>query len=261
VIHFAAFSLVGESMEQPLKYFNNNVSGMITLLEVMQAAGVKRIVFSSTAAVYGLPDHVPITETMPCNPINPYGQSKLQMEQIMRWADQALGIKGVALRYFNVAGGWPDGGLGEDHHPETHLVPNVLAAAASARPVQIFGDNYDTPDGTCIRDYVHPIDLAAAHLLALDHLQSSATFAVFNLGSSTGFSVQQIIAAAETVVGHPIPRTVAPRRPGDPAILIADSTQARQILGWQPAYDNVTNLIQTAWAWHQAHPQGYGDET
>ncbi|MCL2095192.1 UDP-glucose 4-epimerase GalE [Candidatus Saccharibacteria bacterium] len=260
VVHFAAFSLVGESMTHPLKYFQNNTAGMISLLEAMQKSAVKKLIFSSTAAVYGIPETTPITEDMPAHPINPYGASKLQMEQIMSWAHQIHGIRGVALRYFNVAGGWPDGRLGEDHRPETHLVPNVLAVPLGKSPaVKLYGDDYDTPDGTCIRDYVHPIDLAHAHLLALSHLEKHDAFDIFNLGSSTGFSVKQIIQAAEKVVGQPIPTEVQPRRPGDPAILVADSSRARQTLDWQPAYDDVEQIIQTAWAWHRSHPDGYPD--
>lgn len=260
VVHFAASSLVPESMEKPLKYFDNNTYGMICLLDVMKDTGTNKIIFSSTAATYGIPETIPIKETDPTNPINPYGESKLQMEQIMGWSDKAYGIKGVALRYFNVAGAIEDGSIGEDHTPETHLVPNVLFAALGKKDkITMFGSDYDTPDGFNVRDYVHPIDLADAHLLALEYLQKENRSDVFNLGSSTGFSVKQMVDAAEAVVGKPIPQEVGPRRSGDPDTLIADSTKARTVLGWSPQYDSVEDIIRTAWKWTQSHPNGYED--
>lgn len=258
VIHFAAFSLVGESMTDPLKYFDNNTVGMVKLLEVMNEAGVKKIVFSSTAATYGIPEELPIKETSPQAPINPYGESKLMMEKIMDWCDQAYGIKFVALRYFNVAGDKPDGSIGEDHQPETHLIPIVLQVANGQREkMMIFGDDYETADGTNIRDYVHPFDLAQAHLLAVNYLRQGNDSSAFNLGSSTGFSNLQIIEVARKVTGKAIPCEIGPRRQGDPDVLIADSTKARDILGWKPKFDNIEKIIVSAWTWHSSHPNGY----
>ena len=260
VIHFAAFSLVAESMEKPLKYFDNNTSGMIKLLEVMNEFDIKHIVFSSTAATYGIPQEIPIKETTPQNPINPYGESKLMMEIIMKWSDQAYGIKFVPLRYFNVAGAKPDGSIGEDHGPETHLLPIILQVAQGVREkIMIFGDDYNTPDGTNVRDYVHPFDLASAHLLALDYLRQGNPSTAFNLGSATGFSNLQILEAARKVTGEEILAEKADRRPGDPDTLVADSTKAREVLGWAPEFDNIEKIIQTAWAWHSSHPKGYDD--
>ncbi|OTN77030.1 UDP-glucose 4-epimerase GalE [Enterococcus sp. 8G7_MSG3316] len=258
VIHFAASSLVGESVEKPLKYFNNNVYGMQILLEVMQAFSVKHIVFSSTAATYGEPEQSPITEKTPTNPKNPYGESKLMMEKMMRWCDEAYGMKFVALRYFNVAGAKADATIGEDHDPETHLVPIILQAALGQREeVAIFGDDYDTPDGTCIRDYVHVEDLINAHLLALDYLQKGNESNVFNLGSNNGYSVKEMVEAARTVTQKDIPARIAPRRAGDPSTLVASSDKARAILGWAPKYTTVESIIETAWKWHVSHPNGY----
>ncbi len=260
VIHFAAFSLVGESMTEPLKYFDNNTAGMIKLLEVMNEFGIKKIVFSSTAATYGIPEKMPIHEDDPQNPINPYGESKLMMEKIMRWADQAYGIKFVALRYFNVAGAKPDGTIGEDHHPETHLMPIVLEVAMGKRDkLMIFGDDYDTQDGTNVRDYVHPFDLADAHILAVEYLRAGNDSNAFNLGSSTGFSNLEILKAAREVTGKEIPAEIGPRRGGDPDKLIAASDKAREVLGWQPQFDDIHKIIQTAWNWHTSHPNGYND--
>ncbi|MBJ6746098.1 UDP-glucose 4-epimerase GalE [Streptococcus sp. 121] len=260
VIHFAAYSLVAESMVEPLKYFDNNTVGMVKLLEVMNEANVKYIVFSSTAATYGIPEELPILETTPQKPINPYGESKLMMETIMKWADQAYGIKFVPLRYFNVAGAKPDGSIGEDHGPETHLLPIVLQVAQGVRDkIMIFGDDYNTPDGTNVRDYVHPFDLADAHLLAVEYLRAGNESAAFNLGSSTGFSNLEILEAARKVTGQEIPAEMTDRRPGDPDTLIASSDKAREILGWKPQFDNIEKIIETAWAWHSSHPKGYDD--
>ncbi|KRL49876.1 UDP-glucose 4-epimerase GalE [Lacticaseibacillus manihotivorans] len=261
VIHFAAFSIVPESMKDPLKYFDNNTSGMITLLEAMNQFGIKKIVFSSTAATYGEPKHVPIHEDDPQVPTNPYGESKLAMEKIIKWADVAYGIKFVALRYFNVAGAMPDGSIGEDHHPETHLIPIILQAAAGTRDgLQIFGDDYPTKDGTNVRDYVHVVDLADAHILAMKYLSESNDSNAFNLGSATGFSNLEILNAARKVTGQPIPAKIGPRRPGDPSTLIAASDKARTILGWKPKFDDVEQVIATAWNWHQNHPEGFRDK-
>lgn len=260
VIHFAAYSLVAESMEKPLKYFDNNTSGMINLLDVMQECGVKNIVFSSTAATYGIPEQIPIFETTPQKPINPYGESKLMMETIMKWSGKAYGIKFVALRYFNVAGAKPDGSIGENHGPETHLLPIILQVAQGEREkIMIFGDDYNTPDGTNVRDYVHPFDLADAHILAVEYLRKGGESTAFNLGSATGFSNLEILEAARKVTGREIPAELADRRPGDPDTLIASSEKAREILGWKPQFDNIEKIIETAWAWHSTHPQGYND--
>ena len=260
VVHFAAFSIVPESMEKPLKYFDNNTAGMVALLEEMRDHDVKRIIFSSTAATYGVPEKSPIAENDRQAPINPYGESKLMMEKIIRWADQAYGIKFVALRYFNVAGAYPDGSIGEDHGPETHLTPIILQVAAGQRDqLKIFGDDYNTPDGTNVRDYVHVLDLVDAHILAINYLKAGNDSDVFNLGSSTGFSVKQMVEAAREVTGEPIPAEIAERRPGDPDSLIAASQKARDVLKWQPQYDDVKEIIQTAWNWKQQHPRGYED--
>lgn len=260
VVHFAAFSIVPESMEKPLKYFDNNTAGMVALLEEMRDHDVKRIIFSSTAATYGVPEKSPIEETDRQAPINPYGESKLMMEKIIRWADRAYGIKFVALRYFNVAGAYPDGSIGEDHGPETHLTPIILQVAAGQRDqLKIFGDDYNTPDGTNVRDYVHVLDLVDAHILAINYLKAGNDSDVFNLGSSTGFSVKQMVEAAREVTGEPIPAEIAERRPGDPDSLIAASQKARDVLQWQPQYDDVKEIIQTAWNWKQQHPRGYED--
>ena len=260
VVHFAAFSIVPESMEKPLKYFDNNTAGMVALLEEMRDHDVKRIIFSSTAATYGVPEKSPIAENDRQAPINPYGESKLMMEKIIRWADQAYGIKFVALRYFNVAGAYPDGSIGEDHGPETHLTPIILQVAAGQRDqLKIFGDDYNTPDGTNVRDYVHVLDLVDAHILAINYLKAGNDSDVFNLGSSTGFSVKQMVEAAREVTGEPIPAEITERRPGDPDSLIAASQKARDVLKWQPQYDDVKEIIQTAWNWKQQHPRGYED--
>ena len=260
VVHFAASSIVPESMADPLKYFDNNTAGMIALLEVMLEFDVKQIVFSSTAATYGIPEENPIKETTPQNPINPYGESKLQMEHIMKWADEAYGLKWVALRYFNVAGAKADGSIGEDHPVETHLVPIIFQTALGLREkLMMYGDDYNTPDGFNVRDYVHVMDLANAHVLALDYLAKGNDSNQFNLGSANGFSVKQMVEAAREATGQEIPAEVGPRRAGDPDSLVASSDKAREILGWAPKYDDVKEIIKTAWTWHQKHPNGYED--
>ncbi len=260
VIHFAASSLVGESVENPLKYFNNNVYGTQILLEVMAEFAVKKIVFSSSAATYGETKENPIKETTPTNPESPYGETKLMMEKMMKWTDVAHGIKYVALRYFNVAGAKLDGSIGEDHQPETHLVPIILQTALGQRTeITVFGEDYDTPDGTNIRDYVHVVDLCNAHILALEYLAKEETSNIFNLGSSEGFSVKQMIEAARKVTGKAIPAKIGPRRAGDPASLVASAAKAHDLLGWEPVYTNVDTIFESAWNWHQAHPAGYGD--
>src|SRR5699024_499343 len=261
VMHFAANSLVGESVEKPLEYYDNNVYGTQRVLEAMAVHDVKHIVFSSTAATYGEPERVPITEDMGTHPTSPYGETKLAMEKMIRWVEGPNGIKHVALRYFNVAGAATSGEIGEDHDPETHLVPIILQTALGQREhITIFGDDYDTPDGTCIRDYVHVEDLIAAHILALDHLRAGKASDVFNLGSSHGFSVKEMIDAAREVTGHPIPTEIGERRAGDPSTLIASSDKAKNVLGWEPKRPEITEIIADAWNWHKHHPNGYKKE-
>jgi UDP-glucose 4-epimerase len=261
VIHFAANSIVGESMTNPIKYFGNNVYGTQVLLEVMNEFGVNKIVFSSTAATYGEPKEVPITEDMPTNPTNAYGETKLTMEKLMKWCDSAYGIKYVSLRYFNVAGAREQGEIGEDHATETHLIPLVLQVPLGKREyITVFGEDYDTEDGTCIRDYIHVEDLIEAHILAMHYLENQGDSNIFNLGSSQGFSVRQIIEAAREVTGHPIPAKIGERRAGDPSTLIASSDKAKKILGWQPKRTLIHQIIADAWKWHQSHPAGYEGE-
>ena len=258
VLHFAASSLVGESMERPLNYFDNNVLGMQRLLEAMLRHGVTRIVFSSSAAVYGEPATVPIPEDAPLAPTNPYGESKRIMERIMHWAARAHGLSYVSLRYFNVGGAWPGGASGEDHRPESHLIPLILQVPLGLRPhISIFGTDYPTPDGTCVRDYIDVMDLADAHLRALDYLERGGGSMVCNLGNGKGFSVREMIGAARRVTGHAIPVVEAPRRPGDPAQLVASAELAERALGWRPTRD-IEDIIASAWEWHRKYPQGYG---
>ena len=252
VMHFAAYAYVGESVENPGKYYRNNVAGTLTLLEAMRDNGIRNIIFSSTCATYGIPGHIPLTEDHPQNPINPYGSTKLMIEQILRDFDIAHNIKFVALRYFNAAGADPGGEIGEDHNPETHLIPLVLDAALGKREhIKIFGTDYHTPDGTCIRDYIHVTDLADAHVLALQYLENSGESTAFNLGNGNGFSVREVIEAAKKVTQRNIPEVEWQRRPGDPPVLIGSSDKARQVLGWQPVYDDVETIISTAWRWNQ----------
>lgn len=258
VIDFAAYSLVGESMTEPLKYFNNNVYGTISLLEAMKEHNVKYIVFSSTAATYGEPEYVPILEDSKTIPTNAYGESKLLVEKILNWCDKAYGIKYTTLRYFNAAGAHINGKIGEDHSPETHLIPLILNVALGKRDeILIFGDDYDTKDGSCIRDYIHVSDLASAHSLALKRLMNGGESRIYNLGNGTGFSVKEMINIARKVTGHEIPAKVAPRRAGDPAILIASSEKAMKELNWKPKFNSVETIIETAWNWHKNHPNGY----
>lgn len=258
VLHFAADSLVGVSMGIPLDYYDNNVYGTLCLLKKMQEFGVKKIVFSSTAATYGEPESIPIKETDVTAPTNPYGETKRAIEKMLKWCEKAYGIQYVVLRYFNVAGAHPTHDIGEDHDPETHLIPIVLQVALGQREsIKIFGDDYETEDGTCIRDYIHVSDLIHAHLLALDHLRDGGESDIFNLGNGSGFSVKQVVDAVETVTGKEINREIAERRAGDPAVLIASSAKAAEGLGWRPAYTSLEEIIQTAWKWHQAHPNGY----
>lgn len=258
VIHFAANSLVGESMKEPGKYYHNNVYGTLCLLEKMNQYGVNKIVFSSTAATYGEPENVPIDEYDRTSPTSAYGETKLAMEKMMKWFDTAHGVKYISLRYFNAAGAHASGKIGEAHDPETHLIPIVLEAALGKRPhISVFGDDYATEDGTCIRDYIHVSDLADAHVLALDSLRKGSDSAIYNLGSSTGFSVKQVIDIAREVTGREIPVAFEQRRPGDPAVLIASSQRARQELGWNPQRSNLNEIIASAWNWHSNHPNGY----
>jgi UDP-glucose 4-epimerase len=258
VIDFAAYSLVGESMTEPLKYFNNNVYGTISLLEAMKEHNVKYIVFSSTAATYGEPNSIPILEGDSTIPTNAYGESKLIVEKILKWCDTAYGIKYTALRYFNAAGAHSNGTIGEDHSPETHLIPLVLNVALGNRDkIMIYGDDYTTSDGTCIRDYIHVSDLASAHLLALERLMKGGFSTSYNLGNGTGFSVKEVIEISRKVTGHAIPAEIAPRRAGDPAVLIASSERAIKELGWEPKFNDLETIISTAWEWHKGHPTGY----
>ena len=264
VIHFAAYSLVGESMTDPLKYYDNNVGGTESLLYCMVESGVKYVVFSSTAATYGEPKRVPIKETDPTDPTNTYGATKLAMEAMFKWTGKAHGIKYVSLRYFNACGAHPSGRIGEDHHPETHLIPIVLQAACGERDhIAVYGTDYPTPDGTCVRDYIHVCDLASAHIAAVRYLMNGGESDVFNLGNGVGFSVKEVIAAAEKVVGEKIPTVYEGRRAGDPAQLVASSQKARKVLGWKPKYTKIEDIISTAWKWHSENPKGYddGDET
>ncbi|OUQ25230.1 UDP-glucose 4-epimerase GalE [Flavonifractor sp. An135] len=258
VIHFAASSQVGESMSDPLKYYDNNLYGTMVLLQAMVAQGVNKIVFSSTAATYGEPERVPILETDKTVPTNCYGNTKLSMEQMMSWVSQAHGLKYVALRYFNACGAHPSGKIGEAHDPETHLIPIILQVANGTRKqISVFGDDYPTKDGTCVRDYIHVTDLAQAHILALDYLLNGGDNNVFNLGNGVGFTVKEVIDVARSVTGHPIPAVVSPRRAGDPAQLIASSEKAVNVLGWKPQYNDLNTIIETAWKWHSTHPHGY----
>lgn len=259
VIHFAANSLVGESMTNPLKYYNNNVHGTETLLKVMVENDVKKLVFSSTAATYGDVKVMPITEETRTIPTNAYGETKLSMEKMIKWTDIAHGMKFVALRYFNVAGAHKNGIIGEDHHPETHLIPLILQVPLGQREfISIFGDDYETEDGTCIRDYIHVIDLANAHIKAVHYLRDGNESNIFNLGNGNGFSVKEMIDAARKVTGHEIPAKMCERRAGDPAKLIASSEKAKNILNWEPKYTNVEEVIASAWNFHKNNPNGFG---
>ena len=253
VVHFAAYALVGESMQEPHKYFENNVGGGLNLLDAMLRVGVRKIIFSSTCATYGQPEVMPMTEALPQRPTNPYGESKLMFETALRWEQERRGLRPVFLRYFNACGATEK--YGEDHEPETHLIPNVLKVALGQAPaVPVFGDDYPTPDGTCIRDYIHIVDLARAHILALE----KDVVGAFNLGTGTGFSVKQVVETCREATGHPIPVALSPRRPGDPACLVAGAAKAGDVLGWNPRHPDLKTIVQHAWNWHRAHPRGYG---
>ena len=258
VIHFAANSLVGESMTNPLKYYDNNLCGTKVLLESMVAHGIDKIVFSSTAATYGEPERVPILETDRTEPTNCYGETKLSMEKMFKWTGLAHGLRFVSLRYFNACGAHVSGKIGEAHNPESHLIPLILQVPNGKRDfISIFGDDYDTKDGTCIRDYIHVTDLAQAHILAMDYLMNGGESNIFNLGNGVGFTVKEVIDTAREVTGHPIPAKTTPRRAGDPAQLIASSEKARKILGWHPEHADLREIIETAWNWHKNHPNGF----
>ncbi len=260
VIHFAANSLVGESMTNPLKYYDNNLCGTKVLLESMVAHGIDKIVFSSTAATYGEPERVPILETDRTEPTNCYGETKLSMEKMFKWTGLAHGLRFVSLRYFNACGAHVSGKIGEAHNPESHLIPLILQVPNGKREfISIFGDDYDTKDGTCIRDYIHVTDLAQAHILAMDYLMNGGESNIFNLGNGVGFTVKEVIDTAREVTGHPIPAKTTPRRAGDPAQLIASSEKARTVLGWHPEHADLREIIETAWNWHKNHPNGFAD--
>lgn len=258
VVHFAASSLVGESVKEPLKYYDNNVGGSRMLLEVMAQYGVSKIVFSSTAATYGNPGVSVISESEPTQPINPYGETKLAVEKLLKWSDEAYGIKSICLRYFNVAGAHESAIIGESHQPETHLIPIILQVALGKRPhIQVFGNDYQTPDGTCIRDYIHVTDLVKAHMCALDKLFADSESNIYNLGNGNGFSVLEMIEAARKVTGHDIPVVMADRRAGDPDILVASAEKAARELGWKPLVTEVEDIIRSAWRFHQKFPDGF----
>jgi UDP-glucose 4-epimerase len=257
VMHFAAFAAVGESVADPVKYYQNNVVASLNLLEAMRAVDVRRIVFSSTTATYGVPERIPITEAEPQKPINPYGFGKLVIEHALADYAAAYGFAYAALRYFNAAGASPTADIGEDHEPETHLIPIVLQVALGQRShVTVLGDDYPTPDGTCIRDYVHVDDLGRAHVAALDQLEAGQGLQL-NLGTGRGYSVREVIEACRRATGHPIPALVGPRRPGDPPELVADSSRAQRELHWRPQYNDIESIVATAWRWHSSHPRGY----
>ena len=258
VIHFAARSLVGESAAKPDLYFEENTAKTNRFVSTLLHCGVKRIIFSSTAAAYGIPEDIPIPETAPTTPINPYGFSKLMIEQSFAWLEKAYGLEWIALRYFNAAGAVPDGSLGEDHQPETHLIPLILKTAlGQRREISIFGTDYTTPDGTCIRDYIHVLDLAAAHILALEALAKGTAKGVYNVGTGSGYSVKEVIETARRITGRSIPAAESPRRPGDPDRLVAKVEKLQSLLGWTPRYSSLRQIIASAWAWHQSHPEGY----
>jgi UDP-glucose 4-epimerase len=247
VIHFAAFIAVGESMKEPERYFANNVGGSLSLLTAMVETGVKHIVFSSTAAVYGTPHATPILESFPIQPVSPYGESKVMVETLLKWFDQIHGITSVSLRYFNASGADPSGGLGEEHEPETHLIPLLLRAVVTGNPVTVFGNDYDTPDGTCIRDYIHVDDLAQTHILALEHLLAGGASDQFNVGTGAGHTVFEVIRAVEEVTGQKVPYVIGPRREGDPPALVAASGKLRTQLGWKPRYADLRTIVEHAW--------------
>ena len=257
VMHFAAWLSVGESVRKPIEYYRNNVTGTLGVLEAMRDAGVKRFIFSSTCAVYGEPDTVPMTETLPKRPINAYGETKLTIEQALPHLEKAFGLKWIALRYFNAAGAHPDGSIGEDHADEIHLIPLAIRAATGGTPLKVFGEDYPTPDGTCLRDYIHVCDLASAHINALEALERGAASDAYNIGTGTPHSVKSVIDTVGRVVGRPVAWQSAPRRPGDPAVLYAASDRAQRELGWKPHFADLEVIVRHAWQWHSTHPRGY----
>ena len=257
VMHFAASLSVGDSVRDPIGYYANNLTGALSVLQAMVNAGASHLVFSSTAAVFGNPERTPITEDHPTRPINTYGETKLAVERALPHFERAYGLRSIALRYFNAAGADPEGVLGEDHDPELHVIPRALDAAMGRGSFQVFGEDYETPDGTCLRDYIHVTDLAAAHVLALDALRGGAASTIYNLGNGRPTSVRQVLDAVAAVTGKRVPYTTGPRRPGDPAVLYASSDRIKQDLGWQPRYEDVEMIVSTAWRWREAHPTGY----
>jgi UDP-glucose-4-epimerase GalE len=261
VMHFAALTSVGDSVRDPASYYRENLEATLGLLRVTAEAAVRRFIFSSTAAVFGEPSETPITEAHDTRPINPYGETKLAVERALVHFERAYGLRSVALRYFNAAGADPEGEIGEDHRPEAHLIPLAIAAATGGAPLRVFGEDYPTPDGTCLRDYIHVTDLAQAHVLALHHLEAGGASARYNLGNGHPFSVKDVVAAVARVTGRPVPWTAGPRREGDPSVLFASSERIQRELGWRPAISSLDEIVQTAWRWHAAHPRGYGDLT
>jgi UDP-glucose-4-epimerase GalE len=249
VIHFAAYSAVGESMKVPEIYFQNNVAGSLSLLTAMMRSGIRRIVFSSTAAVYGIPERVPIVETEPCAPINVYGESKVMVEKLLDWFDRIHGIRSICLRYFNAAGADPANRAGERHEPETHLIPLLFRAIRTGVPITLFGDDYPTPDGTCVRDYIHVTDLAEAHIRALEALANGHPSRKFNVGTGQGFSVREVVKVADSMSKGSVPHLMGPRREGDPPVLVADPGAVRRDLGWNPRYSDLATIVETAWKW------------
>ncbi len=261
VMHFAADCLGRESVQNPLKYFNNNVTNSMKLIEMMDELEVKKIVFSSSAAVYGEPDEIPISEEHPCSPTNPYGETKWIFEKVLQAFYDAGKLDFISLRYFNAAGAEPGGEFGEDHSPETHLIPLLIKAASDGTSVSVYGTDYDTPDGTCIRDYIHVTDLARAHLIALEKLEQERSYGIYNLGNGNGFSVRELIETVERVTGKRITAVDSQRRPGDPARLVASSKKIREELGWMPSFPDLETIVETAWNWHRKHPKGYDDKS
>lgn len=261
VMHFAAWLSVGDSVKDPSGYYRNNVVGALSVLDAMVAEHVRHFVFSSTAAVFGNPVETPISEAHPTNPINSYGETKLAVERALPHYEVAYGIRSIALRYFNAAGADPDGELGEEHAPELHLIPRAIDAAIGRGPFAVFGDDYATPDGTCLRDYIHVTDLASAHLLALDALRGGAASTRYNLGNGRPTSVKDVVESVGRVLGRKVPYTLGPRRAGDPAVLFASSARIKRELGWQPQFEEIDTIVETAWRWRDSHPNGYGDKT
>jgi UDP-glucose 4-epimerase len=261
VVHFAAYSMVGESTRKPELYFLNNAGGSAALLSAMIQANVKRLVFSSTAAVYGTPKIVPISEDLPFDPVNPYGESKVLVEKMLKWMDPCSGLRSIALRYFNACGSDPESGLGEEHDPETHLIPLLLRAVVTGKPMTVFGDDYETPDGTCIRDYIHVTDLAEAHVAAIEKLLAGGGSDVFNVGTGAGHSVLEVMRAVEEVTGNKVPHEIGPRRAGDPAVLVANSDKLKRTLGWKPKFPELADIVTTAWQFERKRAAGRGQIT